>query len=110
MAPERMAVITSCVFPPMPSLWHQLGTSGGHTVQMEGQLGSPRSPWTEMKQTVGAGLEWKNVARQLKEDLSSIILLSEEELRVLTDVPCSEPAQKLSQSCVAVRGLQNTLQ
>ena len=69
MAPERMAVITSCVFPPMPSLWHQLGTSGGHTVQMEGQLGSPRSPWTEMKQTVGAGLEWKNVARPLMEGL-----------------------------------------
>lgn len=30
----------------------------------------------------GAGAEWKNVARQLKEDLSSIILLSEEDLQV----------------------------
>lgn len=30
----------------------------------------------------GAGLKWKNVARQLKEDLSSIILLSEEDLQV----------------------------
>uniref|UniRef100_A0A2K5EBP6 DNA fragmentation factor subunit alpha n=1 Tax=Aotus nancymaae TaxID=37293 RepID=A0A2K5EBP6_AOTNA len=29
----------------------------------------------------GAGVKWKNVARQLKEDLSSIILLSEEELQ-----------------------------
>lgn len=30
----------------------------------------------------GAGPKWKNVARQLKEDLSSIILLSEEDLQV----------------------------
>lgn len=30
----------------------------------------------------GAGVKWKNVARQLKEDLSSIILLSEEDLQV----------------------------
>nr|KAF6443463.1 DNA fragmentation factor subunit alpha [Molossus molossus] len=58
----------------------------------------------------GAGLKWKNVARQLKEDLSSIILLSEEDLQVLIDVPCSELAQELCQSCVTVQGLQNTLQ
>ena len=49
----------------------------------------------------GAGLKWKNVARQLKEDLSSIILLSEEELQVLTDVLCLELAQKLGQSHAA---------
>ena len=55
-------------------------------------------------------MKWKNVARQLKEDLSSIILLSEEELQVLTDVLCLELAQKLGQSHVAVQGLQNTLQ
>uniref|UniRef100_F6QF18 DNA fragmentation factor subunit alpha n=1 Tax=Equus caballus TaxID=9796 RepID=F6QF18_HORSE len=103
----------------------------------------------------GAGLKWKNVARQLKEDLSSIILLSEDDLQmttkilhfvilsprvgifqrlpcikitygasckiqmtrptvgvkeVLIDVPCSDLAQELCQSCVTVRGLQNTLQ
>lgn len=58
----------------------------------------------------GAGLKWKNVARQLKEDLSSIILLSEEDLQVLIDVPCSELAQELCQSCATVQGLQNTLQ
>ncbi|XP_032249690.1 DNA fragmentation factor subunit alpha [Phoca vitulina] len=58
----------------------------------------------------GSGLKWKNVARQLKEDLSSIILLSEEDLQVLIDVPCSDLAQELCQSCVTVRGLQNTLQ
>ncbi|XP_041623885.1 DNA fragmentation factor subunit alpha isoform X2 [Vulpes lagopus] len=58
----------------------------------------------------GAGLKWKNVARQLKEDLSSIILLSEEDLQVLIDVPCSDLAQELCQSCVTVQGLQDTLQ
>ncbi|XP_019602352.2 DNA fragmentation factor subunit alpha [Rhinolophus sinicus] len=57
----------------------------------------------------GAELRWKNVARQLKEDLSSIILLSEEDLQVLVDVPCSDLAQELGQSCVTVQGLQNTL-
>ncbi|XP_058992909.1 DNA fragmentation factor subunit alpha [Mustela lutreola] len=58
----------------------------------------------------GAGLKWKHVARQLKEDLSSIILLSEEDLQVLIDVPCSDLAQELCQSCITVHGLQNTLQ
>ncbi|EPY84703.1 DNA fragmentation factor subunit alpha-like protein [Camelus ferus] len=58
----------------------------------------------------GAGMKWKNVARQLKEDLSSIILLSEEDLQMLIDVPCSELAQELCQSQVTVQGLQNTLQ
>lgn len=58
----------------------------------------------------GAGLRWKNVARRLKQDLSSIILLSEEDLQVLIDVPCSDLAQELCQSCAAVQGLQNTLQ
>ncbi|KAB0341154.1 hypothetical protein FD754_018080 [Muntiacus muntjak] len=56
------------------------------------------------------GLKWKNVARQLKEDLSSIILLSEEELQMFIDVPCSELPQELGQSHVAIQGLQNTLQ
>ncbi|KAI5946769.1 DNA fragmentation factor subunit alpha [Manis javanica] len=58
----------------------------------------------------GAGLKWKNVARQLKEDLSSIILLSEEDLQVLIDVPCSDLARELCQSHITVQGLQNTLQ
>ena len=84
--------------------WHFLPVSDGGTAWIT------QESFDRDETDSGAGLKWKNVARQLKEDLSSIILLSEEELRVLTDVPCSEPAQKLSQSCVAVRGLQNTLQ
>ena len=40
-----------------------------------------------------AGVKWKNVARQLKEDLSSIILLSEEDLQVsLLHSPRHSPA------------------
>ncbi|XP_040843830.1 DNA fragmentation factor subunit alpha [Ochotona curzoniae] len=57
-----------------------------------------------------AELKWKNVARQLKEDLSSIVLLSEGDLQLLVDVPCAELAQELHQSCAAVQGLQNALQ
>nr|CAI9694855.1 unnamed protein product [Rangifer tarandus platyrhynchus] len=76
---------------------------------MQGQLGLPKSPSTEMEQ-IGAGLKWNNVARQRREDLSSIILLSEEVLQMLIDVLCSELAQKLGQSHVAVQGFQSTLQ
>ncbi|CAH7445723.1 Dffa [Phodopus roborovskii] len=56
------------------------------------------------------GVKWKSLARQLKEDLSSIILLSEEDLQALIDIPCSELARELCQSCATVQGLQNTLQ
>lgn len=55
-------------------------------------------------------MKWKNVARQLKEDLSSIILLSEEDLQMLVDAPCADLAQELLQSCAAVQQLQHTLQ
>ncbi|XP_077007461.1 DNA fragmentation factor subunit alpha [Tamandua tetradactyla] len=58
----------------------------------------------------GEGLKWKNVARQLKKDLSNIILLSEENLQMLVNVPCSDLAQELCQSPITVQGLQNTLQ
>ena len=57
----------------------------------------------------GVGLTWKNAARQLKKELSSIILLSKEALQMLMDVPCSELPQELSQSHAAVQGFQNTL-
>ena len=51
-------------------------------------------------------MKWKNVAKQLKEDLSSIILPSEEELQMLINVLCLELAQELGQSHVALQGLQ----
>lgn len=58
----------------------------------------------------GAGPTWKNVARQLRGDLASIVLLSEEHLQVLIDAPCSELAQELGQSHATVQGLRDTLQ
>uniref|UniRef100_A0A8C8VK62 DNA fragmentation factor subunit alpha n=1 Tax=Pelusios castaneus TaxID=367368 RepID=A0A8C8VK62_9SAUR len=56
------------------------------------------------------GEKWKHLARQLKDDLSSIILMSEEDLQVLIDVPCSDLAQELSQSQPKTQILQDTLQ
>ncbi|XP_051493206.1 DNA fragmentation factor subunit alpha isoform X2 [Apus apus] len=57
-----------------------------------------------------AAEKWKQLARQLKEDLSNIILMSEEDLQVLTDVPCSDLAEELAQSQTKVQVLQDTLQ
>ncbi|XP_019367296.1 PREDICTED: DNA fragmentation factor subunit alpha [Gavialis gangeticus] len=54
--------------------------------------------------------KWKHLAQQLKDDLSSIILMSEEDLQVLIDVPCIELAEELSQSQPQVQVLQDTLQ
>lgn len=45
-----------------------------------------------MKLTVGQGFKWKNVARQLKENLSSILILGEDDLQVLINVPGSDLA------------------
>ncbi|XP_074162399.1 DNA fragmentation factor subunit alpha [Sminthopsis crassicaudata] len=56
------------------------------------------------------GHRWQNLARQLKGDLSSIILLAEEDLQMLIDVPCSDLARELSQNPTKTRDLQNTLQ
>ncbi|KAM9370138.1 DNA fragmentation factor subunit alpha [Phaethornis superciliosus] len=57
-----------------------------------------------------AAEKWKQLARQLKNDLSSIILMSEEDLQVLIDVPCSDLAKELSRSQTSVQALQDTLQ
>ncbi|XP_069097302.1 DNA fragmentation factor subunit alpha-like isoform X2 [Pleurodeles waltl] len=53
---------------------------------------------------------WKQLAAQLKCDLSQIILLSEEDLQLLTDVPCQDLALEMGDSPSKVRGLQDTLQ
>ncbi|KAM3659537.1 DNA fragmentation factor subunit alpha isoform 2-T2 [Ammospiza maritima maritima] len=57
-----------------------------------------------------AAEKWKQLARQLKDDLSNIILMSEEDLQVLIDVPRSELAEELAQSETKVQVLQDTLQ
>ncbi|XP_027738313.1 DNA fragmentation factor subunit alpha [Empidonax traillii] len=57
-----------------------------------------------------AAEKWKQLARQLKGDLSNIILMSEEDLQVLIDVPPSDLAAELAQSETKARVLQDTLQ
>ncbi|NWV80992.1 DFFA factor, partial [Dasyornis broadbenti] len=57
-----------------------------------------------------AAEKWKQLARQLKDDLSNIILMSEEDLQVLIDVPCSDLAEELAQSETKIQVLQDTLQ
>ncbi|KAM6046189.1 DNA fragmentation factor subunit alpha isoform 2-T2 [Theristicus caerulescens] len=58
----------------------------------------------------GAAEKWKQLARQLKDDLSNIILMSEEDLQVLIDVPRSDLAEELAQSQTKIQVLQDTLQ
>ncbi|NXB33660.1 DFFA factor, partial [Eulacestoma nigropectus] len=57
-----------------------------------------------------AAEKWKQLARQLKDDLSHIILMSEEDLQVLIDVPRSDLAEELAQSETKIQVLQDTLQ
>ncbi|XP_010156689.1 PREDICTED: DNA fragmentation factor subunit alpha, partial [Eurypyga helias] len=57
-----------------------------------------------------AAEKWKQLARQLKDDLSNIILMSEEDLQVLIDVPRSDLAEELAQSQPKIQILQDTLQ
>ncbi|XP_061869153.1 DNA fragmentation factor subunit alpha [Colius striatus] len=66
---------------------------------------------SESVDEVDSGVEkWKQLARQLKDDLSNIILMSEEDLQVLIDVPRSDLAEELAQSQSRVQVLQDTLQ
>ncbi|KAM4737362.1 DNA fragmentation factor subunit alpha [Anableps anableps] len=53
---------------------------------------------------------WWNLALQLKQDLTSIILLSEGDLQSLVDVPCSELASALGFQEKKTEELQETLQ
>ncbi|XP_008940298.1 PREDICTED: DNA fragmentation factor subunit alpha, partial [Merops nubicus] len=74
-------------------------------------LGSGTSRLSEPADEVDSGAErWKQLARQLKDDLSNIILMSEEDLQVLIDVPCSDLAEELAQSQPKTQALQDTLQ
>ncbi|NWH78080.1 DFFA factor, partial [Piaya cayana] len=57
-----------------------------------------------------AAEKWKQLARQLKDDLSNIILMSEEDIQVLIDVPCSDLAEELGHSQTRTQALQDGLQ
>ncbi|KAM6240765.1 DNA fragmentation factor subunit alpha [Porphyrio hochstetteri] len=74
-------------------------------------LGSSTTWLSESVDEVDSGAEkWKQLARQLKDDLSNIILMSEEDLQVLIDVPRSDLAEELAQSEPKTQVLQDTLQ
>ncbi|XP_052547423.1 DNA fragmentation factor subunit alpha isoform X1 [Tympanuchus pallidicinctus] len=77
-----------------------------------GKSAECRSTWlSEPADEVDSGAErWRQLARQLKGDLSNIILMSEEDLQVLIDVPCSDLAEELAQSQAKTQVLQDTLQ
>nr|XP_045243322.1 DNA fragmentation factor subunit alpha isoform X2 [Macaca fascicularis]XP_045243323.1 DNA fragmentation factor subunit alpha isoform X2 [Macaca fascicularis] len=135
-----MMTITFCVYLPILSLWRwpimrngpttiqilkrsvcawrggENSTSGCSVTGIFSHVSDGGTAWISQESfdvdetDRGAGLKWKNVARQLKEDLSSIILLSEEDLQMLVDAPCADLAQELLQSCATVQQLQHTLQ
>ncbi|XP_030623559.1 DNA fragmentation factor subunit alpha [Chanos chanos] len=59
---------------------------------------------------VDSGMEaWKSLALQLKQDLASIILMSETDLQSLVDAPCPDLATALGFSEQKTRSLQDTL-
>ena len=98
-------MITSCVF--LPILFVALAGNEKCTHNSDGGTAwITQESFNRGETDSRAGLKWKNMARQLKEDLSSIILPSEEELQMLINVLCLELAQELGQSHVAVQGLQ----
>ncbi|XP_025909339.1 DNA fragmentation factor subunit alpha [Nothoprocta perdicaria] len=67
--------------------------------------------WLEpLDEVDGAAERWRQLARRLRHDLSSVILMAEGDLQVLIDVPPSELAEELEQSQTQVQALQDTLQ
>ncbi|XP_070615401.1 DNA fragmentation factor subunit alpha isoform X2 [Erythrolamprus reginae] len=77
--------------------------TGGGTSWLEEEI-------TNTDETDSSGEKWKALARQLKNNLSTIILMSEEDLQVLVDVPCSDLARELSDNLLQTQRLQTTLQ
>ncbi|XP_065594116.1 DNA fragmentation factor subunit alpha [Cyrtonyx montezumae] len=77
-----------------------------------GRSADGRSSWlSEPEDEVDSGTErWRQLARQLRGDLSNIILMSEGDLQVLIDVPRSDLAEELAQSQTKIQVLQDTLQ
>lgn len=62
------------------------------------------------KDTVDGFESWRSLAEQLRQDLASIILMSEADLQSLIDVPCSDLAAALDFSQQKTQVLQDTLQ
>ncbi|XP_034394016.1 DNA fragmentation factor subunit alpha isoform X1 [Cyclopterus lumpus] len=57
-----------------------------------------------------AAAPWLNLAQQLKQDLTSIILMSDADLQTLVDAPCPELASALGFQEKRAKDLQETLQ
>uniref|UniRef100_A0A8C6Y2C0 DNA fragmentation factor subunit alpha n=1 Tax=Naja naja TaxID=35670 RepID=A0A8C6Y2C0_NAJNA len=65
---------------------------------------------TNTNEVDSAGEKWQVLARQLKNDLSTIVLMSEEDLQALVDVPCSDLSRELSENPLQTQRLQASLQ
>ncbi|XP_026571666.1 DNA fragmentation factor subunit alpha isoform X2 [Pseudonaja textilis] len=65
---------------------------------------------TNKTEVDSSGEKWKVLARQLKNDLSTIVLMSEEDLQALVDVPCSDLARELAENPLQTQRLQASLQ
>ncbi|XP_061592353.1 DNA fragmentation factor subunit alpha [Cololabis saira] len=58
----------------------------------------------------GNAAPWLDLAQQLKQELASIVLMSEADLQILVDAPCSELASALGFQVEKAESLQETLQ
>lgn len=86
-----------------------------HTHQIDGGTAQPCSIASDNLEVDGKdvvdGFEsWHSLAEQLRQDLASIILMSEADLQSLIDVPCSDLAAALDFSQQKTKVLQDTLQ
>uniref|UniRef100_A0A2D4JAQ3 CIDE-N domain-containing protein n=1 Tax=Micrurus lemniscatus lemniscatus TaxID=129467 RepID=A0A2D4JAQ3_MICLE len=76
---------------------------GGGTTWLEEEI-------TNTNEVDSSGGKWKVLARQLKNDLSTIVLMSEEDLQALVEVPCSDLAREISENPLQTQRLQASLQ
>ncbi|XP_043079962.1 DNA fragmentation factor subunit alpha-like [Puntigrus tetrazona] len=85
-----------------------------HSHQVDGGTAQSWSKSTDVevdgKDEVDGFESWRNLAEQLRQDLASIILMSEADLQILIDVPCSDLAAAMDFSQQKTRVLQDTLQ
>lgn len=85
-----------------------------HSHQVDGGTAQPCRMSTDLevdgKDTVDGFESWRSLAEQLRQDLASIILMSEGDLQSLIDVPCSDLAAALDFSQQKTQVLQDTLQ
>ncbi|XP_039223782.1 DNA fragmentation factor subunit alpha isoform X1 [Crotalus tigris] len=84
-------------------IWAAGSNTGEGTTWLEEEV-------TNASEVDGGGEKWQVLARQLKNDLSTIVLMSEEDLQALVDVPCSDLARELSENLLQTQRLQGILQ